>query len=103
MSQDPAKRQVEVSAPRKTHGAPTGLRPLKPRGGGGQISGAYRLGTGGPASYAKSSELIRKAHLCELRHFDLSSISILALATSDFNVRCWIENRRSLAYVQVSF
>jgi hypothetical protein len=39
-----------------------------PRVGGGQISAAYRRRTGGAPSYAKSSELIRKAHLCELRH-----------------------------------
>src|SRR5258705_736552 len=32
------------------------VRPLQPGVGGGQISGAYRLRTGGPASSAKSSE-----------------------------------------------
>jgi coenzyme PQQ precursor peptide PqqA len=35
--------------------------------GGGQSSGAMGVGTGGSPSYAKCSELIRKAHLCELR------------------------------------
>ena len=38
------------------------------RGGGGQISSRLCQRTGGPALYEKSSELIRKAHLCELRH-----------------------------------
>jgi len=34
-----------------------------PRGGGGQISGGYRLRTGGPHSYAKFQNSIRTAHL----------------------------------------
>src|SRR5258705_5303022 len=33
------------------------------RVGGGHISGAMGMRTGGPGSYAKNSELIRKAHL----------------------------------------
>jgi hypothetical protein len=35
--------------------------------GGGQISGAYRVRTGGPNSYRKSSNEIQKAHLQGLR------------------------------------
>src|SRR6267154_5637052 len=42
--------------------------PATLRVGGVQISGSPSARTGGPPSYAKSSELIRKAHLCELRH-----------------------------------
>jgi hypothetical protein len=40
----------------------------RPGVGGGQISRTRSARTGGPPSYAKSSELIRKAHLCELHH-----------------------------------
>jgi hypothetical protein len=40
------------------------VRPLKPTVGGGQISGAYRLRTGGPDLYAESPGFLkRKAHL----------------------------------------
>jgi hypothetical protein len=41
-------------------------------GGGGQISGVMRVGTGGPGSYAKSSSFLKgKAHLMESHSTDV--------------------------------
>jgi hypothetical protein len=78
------------------------LRPSDVRrpttGWGGQISGAMELRTGGPGSHARSSNSRRKAHLCELRHFELSSIS--NWLSPDVRFQCPLlgcKNRRSLA------
>jgi len=64
------------------------VRSLMPPGGGGQISRAYRLRTGEPGSYAKSSGFLKgKAHLCELAHSASLNVRFLEF---NFKTRKWL-------------
>src|ERR1700686_5653083 len=66
---------------------PTGTTSAQARGGGGQISAAYRRRTGGPHSYAKTPVFLKeKAHFalsfsaCENCFLSLSSSTVTARA-----------------------
>jgi hypothetical protein len=90
-------RWPERPAQRARHHTPITECRLKPVGRG--WSNLWSLGsrTGGPGSHARSSNSIRKAHLCELHHSSCLQSPIGAHLTCGFNVRCWGKNRRSLA------
>src|ERR1700730_13946904 len=74
----------------------TGTRRVVRPSGWGVVNSLARRGRG-PVVLIHTQKFlnsIRKAHLCELRHFDLSSVSIFGShLTCGFNVRCWVGKR----------
>src|ERR1700736_4546290 len=80
-------------AARRGRAGPAGTRRVVRPSGWGVVNSLARRGCGpvGLIHTQKFLNSIRKAHLCELRHFDLPSVSIFGShLTCGFNVRCWV-------------